>query len=171
MADKNRQVRNRSIGIDDSEISEAVRRLMELPGIINSDIQKLLKYAAEPMLEQAIINAPDTSKEKTIAWEGGNASNGGGLKHIMAGDLKRNLKFLKFPRMRKNMIIGVRLRSRAKSGMVGTFAHNVEFGTPRKAARPFMRPAYDATRTQVIARLGDAISGKIKSWQTKYDRR
>lgn len=165
-----RATRNRSLGIDDAEIAELVRRLKELPDYIGSDVQALLKYAAEPTLNQAIANAPDTKNEKTIAWEGGKASEGGGLKLIPAGDLKRNIRFLKFPRMRKNMIIGVRLRSRAKSGMVGTYAHHVEFGNSKMAARPFMRPAFDATKPQVIRRLGEAIARHIRPWQTRYAR-
>lgn len=168
---KNRAVRNRSIGIADAEIEELVRRLKELPGYLGSDIQKLLKYAAEPTLELAVQLAPDTKGEKTIAWKGGKASEGGGLRWVEAGDLKKNIKFLKFPRMRKNMIIGVRLKSRAKTGMVGTYAHRVEFGGRGRAPRPFMRPAFAATRIQVISRLRLALAGKIKPWQTKYARK
>ncbi len=167
----NRAIRNRSVGIDDAEISELVRRLQSLPGYLGRDIQKLLKYAAEPTLNLAIDLAPDTTGEKTIAWEGGKASEGGGLKHVPAGDLKKNIRFLSFPRMRRNVIMGVRLRSRAKSGMVGTYAHRVEFGGRGKSPRPFMRPAFEATKSEVVQRLGRAIALQIKPWQTKYARK
>jgi hypothetical protein len=39
----------------------------------------------------------------------------------------------------------------------GFYGHFVEFGTPRTAAQPFMRPAWDATQDQVL----DSIKGEL----------
>ncbi|MFN9438461.1 MAG: HK97-gp10 family putative phage morphogenesis protein [Brevundimonas sp.] len=40
-------------------------------------------------------------------------------------------------------------------------AHLNEFGTREQAARPFMRPAWDATRVQVLDGIKDALADEI----------
>lgn len=44
-----------------------------------------------------------------------------------------------------------------RGGPDGFYGHMVEFGTINMPAQPFMRPAFDRTRSAVQKRLGDAL--------------
>lgn len=154
----------RTSGIDDAQIREAVRRLNELPGYIASERQRLLKYAAHPMLESAKQKAPKSERPHK-RYKGGEV-----VAVYKPGNLRRSLRFLPFRRAKSKVYIGPILGKNTKSEVDGWYAHFVEFGTSRQSAQPYMRPAFLENREEAVARLGKALSRHIKPWEAKLSR-
>ena len=152
------------IGIDSSEIREAVRRLNEIPGYIDKERKNLLKYAAEPFLEAAKRNVPKSGQTHK------RYKNGVVVAEYKPGNLRRSLRFLPFRRT-KSVFIGPVLQKSGRAGVDGYYAHFVEYGTVHSPAKPYMRPAFVEQEGNVLQRMRLVLSKRVKSWQTKYDRR
>lgn len=153
-----------SIGIDSSEIREAVRRMNEIPGYIDRERKNLLKYAAEPFLEAAKQKVPRSGKSHK------RYKNGKVVAEYKPGNLRRSLRFLPLRRT-KSVVIGPLLQKSGSGGVDGYYAHFVEYGTSHSAAKPYMRPAFDEQKPNVLERMRQVLSRRVKSWQTKYDRK
>ena len=153
-----------NIGIDPAEIREAVRRLNEIPGYIDKERKALLKYAAEPFLTGAKSKVPKSGKSHK------RYKDGKVVAEYKPGNLRRSIKVLPL-RKTKSVIIGPNLQKSGGAGADGYYAHFVEFGTAHSPAQPYMRPAFDENKGNVLERLRLVLAKRVKSWQTKYDRR
>lgn len=63
------------------------------------------------------------------------------------------------------LIVGPRV---ARTKHKAWYAHFIEFGTQRKEARPFMRPAYDTTHNEVTELIAKELSGVIVKYFKKH---
>jgi len=74
---------------------------------------------------------------------------------IKSGQLKRSFKIRAMPRSRKRF--GIEIRSEEKD-FKGTFITAFqEYGTSKMPARPFMQPAFEATKDQAHAKLVEGL--------------
>lgn len=89
------------------------------------------------------------------------------LAPVATGNLRKNIivRRLREPsgRLTQEYIVTVRkgkvTKRQAASGLSDAYyARFVEFGTVKMAARPFLRPAYDAGKTEAV----DAIKAKLR---------
>lgn len=48
------------------------------------------------------------------------------------------------------------------TGREAWYSHLIEFGTVKKAARPFLRPAFDSTQTEQIQAIGKKLAAGIE---------
>ena len=86
-----------------------------------------------------------------------------------SGNLKRSIKVKSKKRSRKNAhIVGIRVLTNWKT-YKGDFnpAAFVEFGTQYQAAAPFMRPAGEGSRAQVVAFFRQDLAATIKEMAIK----
>lgn len=100
-------------------------------------LNKIVKAGAEPILQQAITNAP-----------------------VKSGTLKKSLKIV----MRKK---GTRSKARigAQKGSDGFYATFVEYGHggPRPAGpHPFLAPAYDAKQEEAFKIIKQELADKLR---------
>ena len=118
---------------DEANQLEGLRlKLEEIPMYLANEIQvNALKKAAKPMLEAMQLRCPQDF-----------------LNEYSGETLLQSLRIAKsrFEQIGEyNVIVG----ARKKKGGHGFLAHFFEFGTSKMAARPFMRPAEQATATEV----------------------
>lgn len=74
-------------------------------------------------------------------------------------------------RVQETAIVGVRFgRKYRKRGMDGFYMPWVEFGTSKMAARPFMRPAFDTTKTQQLEAMKTRLARAIQRAAKKLAR-
>lgn len=66
----------------------------------------------------------------------------------------------------QTFIVGVKTRGSLKA----TYWRHVEFGTADQPARPFLRPAFEANKSRLVAAITDRISKRIKSYDRKQAR-
>ncbi len=151
--------------IQSSEVNQIVARLQRYSRDMGRDLKPLLEYAAIPIQRRAQAQAPTGSREhfryntpKVL----GNVRAPKGMGRVVArykpGNLKRSVVVLrKLKRVRNAVLIGPNV---SKGGGTfggartqGYYAHWMEFGAQGRAARPFMRPAFEASKGQVLKRL------------------
>jgi HK97 gp10 family phage protein len=144
-----------------SDLQAALRELGD-PKAIKLALRGALRKAAKPMLEAARGKVP-----------------------VDKGDLKRSVKMAAAKGERLDsptfgIVIGidsneqpakiVTRKTRSNRGRGGTYrdpgvagvAPITEFGTPRQAAEPFMRPAFDAEGEPTIRRFGEVAMSEIE---------
>lgn len=152
-------------GFNDAELNEAVRRLNELPGLIASERQRLLKWAALPMLDAIKRKAPKSDRTRRRYKDGKVAGTD------TPGNLRRSLRYLPFRRSKSKVYLGPVFGKNKKQNADGWYAHFVEFGTSKQPPRPFMRPAFYENRDLVLSRFRQALSGEVKAWAASLSRR
>jgi HK97 gp10 family phage protein len=114
---------------------ELENALLELPKAVGKKVlREALKKAAQPVVWDAQRNVP-----------------------VLTGELLGSIDIRATLSKRQR-------RGRAKAGDVemfigpswpkGAHGHLVEFGTSKMAARPFLRPAWDANKNGVLASIG-----------------
>jgi len=144
-------------------LRELEKALAELPkATAKNVVRKVLKEAAEPMVNAAQSNAPKLS---------------GKLK----ADIKASTKLAKSQKPKATYIAGIGYRSQGKSTVemyVGPGqlpqAHLNEFGSRNNTAAPFMRPAFDAEAggalDHIKSRMGEEIEKSAKRLAAKIAR-
>jgi HK97 gp10 family phage protein len=114
---------------------ELENALLELPkAVAKGVLRTALKNAGEPVVSDAQRNVP-----------------------VLTGELLGSIDI-------RSTLSKRQRRGRAKAGDVemfigpswpkGAHGHLVEFGTSKMAARPFLRPAWDANKERVLASIG-----------------
>ena len=146
--------------ISEKELNAALERLKELPLHLQDNIKPILQSAARPMLATAKRLAP---------MQTGHISDGKWEQH-KPGTLKRSLAFIPTPSKRA-VFIGAKVRGGKATGDYedGFYAMWIEYGHKTRSgtnvdAQPFMRPAYEQHKSEVIAGIRDAVSKKIARW-------
>ena len=149
------------ISVELTNRAEIVKLLDQIPNAYNSKaVRGLIKYAVKPMVEEAQRLAPKyvgvKSKDGTLKRTTGHKSKYG---WIEPGNLSKSIWTIDMKRSKRvTLIVGPRVKGafgKARSGYYGMF---LERGTKDIKARPFMRPAWDAKKDEVIRRFEqDAI--------------
>jgi len=122
---------------------ELEQALLELPkAVAKSALRQALKKAGQPVVADAQRKVP-----------------------VLTGELLGSLDI-------RSTLSKRQRRGRAKAGDVemfigpswpkGAHGHLVEFGTSKMAARPFLRPAWDANKERVLAAIGKELWASIE---------
>lgn len=134
-----------------------------------------LMAASTPMWRMARSMAPMAAKPYWRYWKGGkrlgkNADGSPVLspkqrKLIQPGGLRKNITRLRVrdadPDHPNAALVGIRVR---RDGFYGRF---YEFGTATTAAKPFLRPAFDAKKEESIAILKEKLAANIEKARAK----
>lgn len=139
------------ISIELTNRDEIVKLLDQIPKAFNSKaVRELIKRSVKPMIEEAKKKAPIAFMPHKGKY--GYVQPETLVNSIWTIDMKRS-KFV-------TVVVGPRTKGRfggVRSGFYGMF---LEFGTKNIKARPFMRPAWDAKKSEVI-RLFEKDAAKI----------
>lgn len=122
--------------------------LAELPAAVRGKtLEAALMRAAKPILDEARSRAP--------VRQGGAKRIGKGSKGRLPGFLRASLRRARKRASDASATVQIGPHRRAFYGMFQ------EFGTSRQAARPFLRPAFDAKAQEALKLLRDALSAEI----------
>lgn len=127
-----------------SGLKEAEQALKRLPTVAlrKEVVRNAWVYAADPLLQDIRYHTP-----------------------IDTGDLVRSIAITDHPE------VGDRSELRMQVGVVGEFyGHFQEFGTSRQPARPFVRPAWDRNKRELINRFADAIRKAVNAYLRERNR-
>jgi len=132
------------ISIELTNREEIVRLLDQIPNAYNSKaVRKLIKYAVAPLIGEMKRLAPVAAKAHMGKY---------GL--VEPGTLRDSISTIDLKRSKKVMLLaGPRVKGafgKVRSGFYGMF---LEHGTKTIPARPFMRPAWDSKKEEVIMRF------------------
>lgn len=123
--------------IELSGVDELLRKLQQMGANITELENKALKKAAEPVLQDAIANAPERT-----------------------GNLKKGLKIsgIKNRDGTKYVLVGID-RSVTSKIYYGKF---IEFGTIKMSARPFLGPAYEKNKKEIMEEIKNTLKEGLK---------
>jgi HK97 gp10 family phage protein len=145
------------------ETAQIVRNLERYASELKKEKKKFLAYAAVPLVEAAKSKAP-VGSEIHYRYNRGEI-----VAAYHPGNLKRSLQVLDLKRS-QDVFVGPKVNKGSSKGefkgrrVDAYYAHMVEFGTSKMAARPFMRPAWMATESQVKKRVELAL----RAFTAKY---
>jgi HK97 gp10 family phage protein len=128
------------------------RRLKALPAAMMAEIDAALDKGAEEIKAAASVIVPRDTGELAGAIEVRASLDGVKLRGV-------NTKFVRGKAGDVQRFVGV---FATKRGGPGWYAAWVEFGTQRRTATPFLRPAYWAKRKRVQARVNRAVRKAAK---------
>jgi len=133
-----------SVTIELTNKAEILQLLDRLPRAFESKaVRKLIKYAVDPLVKKARELAP-RSKRPHIGKYG----------KVMPGTLAKSIGTIDMKRSRKvALVVGPRVRGVFGKNRSGWYGQFIERGTKNIPARPFMRPAYDLTKEEVVRRF------------------
>jgi len=123
--------------IELSGVDEILIRLQQIGANVSRLENQALRNAAEPVLEDAKANAP-----------------------VRTGKLKEGLKIssIKTKEGMKYVLVGVDKSDNSKI-FYGKF---VEFGTTKMSARPFLGPAYEKNKREIVETIKDTLKEGLK---------
>ena len=123
--------------IEISGVDEILNRLQQIGANVSRFENQALGNAAEPVLEDAKANAP-----------------------VRTGKLKEGLKIssIKTKEGMKYVLVGVDKSDNSKI-FYGKF---VEFGTTKMSARPFLGPAYEKNKREIVETIKDTLKEGLK---------
>jgi len=123
--------------IELSGVDEILNRLQQIGANVSRLENKALKDAAEPVLEDAKVNAP-----------------------IRTGKLKEGLKIsgIKNRDGTKYVLVGID-KSDSSKIFYGKF---IEFGTSKMSPRPFLEPAYEKNKKEILERIKSTLKEGLK---------
>lgn len=151
-------------------LAELKRALEELPKNIGRNVLRGAVRAGA-----AVIRAESQARAPVYA---GDVSKG----HPPPGTLKRAIYMKQIAELsgatRQTFIVGARkgrkYRHQGKSGNLSQdayYASFVEFGTSRMAARPFMRPAFEAKKNAAVEAIKAYLAQRIPAEAEKLARK
>ena len=148
------------------QVNAIVRRMNELPKVFSKrERRRVLRKAGKAVVESAKAKAPVSprahfrySTPKLIGKLKAPKGSGVIAATYKPGNLRASIRVLTFRRADEAVFVGPKLAKRNQSkefgpgtGSVdGFYAGFVEFGTVHAPARPFMRPAWDATKDETL---------------------
>jgi HK97 gp10 family phage protein len=161
------------IKIDQKSVDQVIKTLEKLPVALRDDVRKkILRTAAKPMISAARSNIKDSVKNHSRYPRGQKKKSAKGQGKVIAtytpGNLRRSIGIIPL-RKTANIYVGPRSKKDASGvysggrydGYYGVF---LEYGTKRISARPFMRPAYEATKDTVIKLIADGCRKAVDKY-------
>ena len=123
--------------IELSGVDEILNKLQNIGANVSKFENQALRNAAEPVLEDAKANAP-----------------------VRTGKLKEGLKIssIKTKEGMKYVLVGVDKSDNSKI-FYGKF---VEFGTTKMSARPFLGPAYEKNKREIVETIKNTLKEGLK---------
>lgn len=141
-----------NVGYKVEGLKELDELLAELPSkIAGTVLRQAVMDSAKPALWSAIYLAP-----YSLVYRKGSKRHPEQARY--PGMLKKNIILRSQSPKAKNDFNAEAVVGFTKRAYYGSF---VEFGTSKMSARPFLRPAADATREESVAKFGDYLAARI----------
>lgn len=156
-----------------ADIKKVLATLDKLPKELRGEVRKaILEKAAQPLIDAAKANAPQSDQEHfDYGKQGPNAQP----TKYYPGNLKKSIRIIPY---KKSFSVYVGPKVLKRGGKAKAYGRNernvnafyagfVEFGTSRSAARPYMRPAFDQSKAQVLAIAAREMQKVVRQYEQK----
>lgn len=165
-----------SVGLEVSGIREIQMMLKELPRAVRKKVlMDVFRKASKPLIREAKARTP-VSNKKEFATLHRHYTKGKGFhafkRRHRPGQLKRSIGAI--PGRSKEAVLWVGPRTSRRYSTTandGWYGHFIEFGTVNMAPQPFMRPAYETTKGQMISIIDDFVGDEIVKLMKKHGAR
>ena len=156
------------------EFQHILKALKRLPQELRREKRKeILRKAAKPLISEAQARAPVMRDRKRTS-----AKLKEGRAYYYPGNLQRSIRIIEF-KGSGDVFVGPKVAKRRRPGahygknnrtVDAFYAAIVEFGSRNFPAKPFMRPAFDATKTQILDIATTEMARVIDEWAKKHRR-
>lgn len=162
-----------SVSISVSGLKELDQALGLLPkATARNVLVRTLSKAAEPLVEEAKRLAPvapvdggqlrdSIAASSRVKNKVGNAEYSAAMKQGLGVEAARSALRAARRANKGNGSFAQLFVGPARGGGVIRYAHIVEFGSVKTAPHPFMRPAWDVTKDQVLSVIKQELGGQI----------
>lgn len=155
-----------------ADIKAVMATLKRLPIDVKKERKKILRKAAKPLVASAQAKAPvlKSRRRVTVTFQ-----NGGQVTYY-PGNLRLALKTLEF-RKSPDVFVGPKVTRKRKAGdeygksrtkVDAFYAAMVEFGTSKMPSRPYMRPAYESTKGEVMKIVQSEVAKLVQQFGQKH---
>lgn len=150
------------------DLTEILKKLDKLPKELRGEVRKkILEQAARPLIEAAKAKAPQSQAEHFDY-----PKSGGEPVRYYPGNLKKSIRIIPYKKS-NTVFVGPKIVKKAKGKAYGRneknvnafYASFVEFGTARMAARPYMRPAFDSSKGQVLKLAKEGLERVVEKYE------
>lgn len=158
------------------DLAEVIKKLNAIPkdALSAKERKKALRKASKPLIAAAQAKAPVMRQRRKVTIS---LKNGEKVTYY-AGNLRLSIKEITLRKGGASVFIGPKVTRRRKGGeeygkvsskVDAFYAAMVEYGTPNMSARPYMRPAYEATKQQVIQIATKEVINLVTAWARKNE--
>ena len=155
-----------------ADVKAILKTLKQLPIDVKKERKRILRKAAKPMVASAQQKAPvlRTRRRVTVTLKGGEKVT------YYPGNLRLSLKTLEF-RKSQAVFVGPKVVKRRRGGeeygksrgkVDAFYAAMIEYGTRQMPAQPYMRPAYDSTKGEVVRIIRAEVEKLVSEFGRKY---
>jgi HK97 gp10 family phage protein len=137
-------------------LKATIETLNKLPKTYAKERKKALRKAAKPL-----TSAIKKNLTRVYSTEDRDKAR-------RTGNLRKSIKILSHIKNKAVTYVGPNYK--IGKGTRGPHAHLLEYGTAKSDARPFMKPAYNSTKTQVANILEEQTKMILKGYKAKYER-
>jgi len=161
----------RRTGLDPREVRAIMRVLNNLPVDIRKERKRILRKAAKPLVESAQAKAPVLRDRRQV-----NVTLRDGSKlTYYPNNLRLAIRVLAF-RKTQDVFVGPKISHKRKAGeqygksrakVDAFYAAMLEYGTRNMTARPYMRPAWEATQGEVMRIIRSEVAKLVAEFGRK----
>lgn len=155
-----------------ADIKAVLATLRKLPIDVKKERKRILRKAAKPLVAAAQSKAPvlKSRRRVTVTFQ-----NGGKVTYY-PGNLRLALRTLEF-RKSPDVFVGPKVTKKRKAGdeygkgrakVDAFYAAMIEFGTSKMPARPYMRPAYESTKGEVMKIIEAEVAKLVQAFGQKH---
>ena len=159
------------------DLEQIMKTLRSIPkdALSTKERKKALRKASKPLIAAAQAKAPVMRGRRKAAVT---LENGDRLTYY-PGNLRISIKEISLSRGGASVFIGPKVNKKRKGGdeygktrgkVDAFYAAMIEYGTRNMSARPYMRPAYQATKQQVIQIATNEVTKLVEAWARKNKR-
>jgi len=153
------------------EVRDIMKTLAKLPIDVRKERKRILRKAAKPLVAMAQTKAPIMRSRRQVTIT---LKDGSKLKYY-PNNLRLAIRVLDF-RKSADVFVGPKVTRRRKAGeeygrsgnkVDAFYAAMIEHGTRNMTARPYMRPAYEGTKGQVIGIIRSEVEKLVAQFAAK----
>ena len=153
------------------DINEVLKKLKQIPvkALSIQERKKALRKASRPLIAAAKAKAPvmKSRASATVTLKTGERVT------YFPGNLQMSIKEISFKRSGATVFIGPKITKRRKGGdqygktsskVDAYYAAMLEYGTRNMSARPYMRPAFNSSKQQVLQIATAEVKKMVDAW-------
>lgn len=155
------------------DVRQIMKTLEKLPIDVRKERKRILRKAAKPLVAAIQAKAPVLKNRRKVTIT---LKNGSKVTYY-PNNLRLAIRVLDFRRT-QSVFVGPKLTRKRKEGeeygksrakVDAFYAAMIEYGTKNMSARPYMRPAYEATKGQVLAIIRQEVEKLVREFGKKNE--
>jgi HK97 gp10 family phage protein len=156
------------------DLQQVLKKLKEIPlkALSARERKKALRKASKPLIAAARAKAPvmKSRRKATVTLKSGERVT------YYPGNLQLSIKEISFSKARAAVFVGPKITKRRKGGdeygktsgkVDAYYAAMVEYGTRNMPAKPYMRPAFESSKGEVMRIAEAEVKKLLQAWAAK----